>query len=57
MNNKALIIKDKLKSFKMPFKVPDKKTMFWAWVTYQAIKGSLTTAFIWIPAILYWLNK
>jgi len=53
MFNKALTIKDKIKGFK----VPDKKTMFWAWVTYQAIKGSLTTAFIWIPAILYWLNK
>ena len=53
MFNKSLTIKDKIKGFK----VPDKKTMIWAWITYQAIKGSLTTAFIWIPAILYWLNK
>ncbi len=45
-------IKNKVKNFK----VPSKKNMFWAWVTYQAIKGTLTTAFIWIPAIMYWLH-
>lgn len=27
------------------------KTLFWLWIAYQAIKGSLTTAFIWIPLI------
>jgi len=46
-----------LKSRVKNFKKPDKKTMFWAWIGYQAVKGSLTTAFIWIPAIMYWLNS
>jgi hypothetical protein len=43
---------DKIKNFKRP----NKKNMFWAWVTYQAIKGTLTTTFIWIPALIYWLQ-
>jgi len=32
------------------------KELFWAWVVYQAVKGTLTTSFIWIPAIIFWLN-
>jgi hypothetical protein len=32
------------------------KNMFWAWVTYQAVKGTLTTSFIWIPLIWAWMN-
>lgn len=30
--------------------------LFWVWVAYQAIKGSLTTAFIWIPMIYLWFH-
>ena len=33
------------------------KQVFWVWITYQCIKGSLTTAFIWVPLIWYWLDK
>ena len=28
--------------------------MFWLWLSYQAIKGSLTLTFIWIPLFLLW---
>ncbi|MGN7438969.1 MAG: hypothetical protein ACTHOO_10045 [Alcanivorax sp.] len=37
------------------FKKPSKQ-MFWAWIAYQTIKGSLTTMFIWLPLIWYWLG-
>lgn len=37
------------------FKKPGKK-MFWAWIAYQAIKGTLTTSLIWIPLIWAWLH-
>jgi hypothetical protein len=30
--------------------------LFWIWVGYQAIKGTLTTAFIWIPMIYLWFQ-
>lgn len=42
--------KEKKKRIFQRFKKPGKH-MFWAWITYQAVKGSLTTAFIWIPLI------
>ncbi len=32
------------------------KNMFWAWIAYQTIKGTLTTTFIWIPAFYYWMH-
>lgn len=32
------------------------KKFFWVWIIYQAVKGSLTTVFIWIPLIIYWLH-
>jgi len=35
------------------FKKPAKH-MFWAWITYQVVKGSLTTTFIWIPLFYAW---
>ncbi|PIZ30433.1 MAG: hypothetical protein COY40_04655 [Alphaproteobacteria bacterium CG_4_10_14_0_8_um_filter_53_9] len=28
------------------------KRAFWIWITYQAIKGTLTTSLIWVPLIL-----
>ncbi|MEM9667903.1 MAG: hypothetical protein AAF950_03185 [Pseudomonadota bacterium] len=31
-----------------------RKELFWAWVTYQAVKGILTTSLIWIPLIMWW---
>jgi hypothetical protein len=31
--------------------------LFWAWIIYQAVKGSLTLAFIWIPLLLVWLGR
>lgn len=37
------------------FKKPGKH-MFWAWIAYQAIKGTLTTSLIWIPLFLAWLH-
>lgn len=30
------------------------KTVFWVWVFYQCVKGTLTTTFIWIPLIYLW---
>jgi len=33
------------------------KELFWVWVAYQSVKGILTTTFIWIPALVYWLNS
>ncbi len=32
------------------------KRLFWAWIAYQTIKGTLTTSFIWIPLLLYYLK-
>lgn len=30
--------------------------LFWVWVGYQAVKGTLTTAFIWIPMLYLWFQ-
>ncbi|MBL4803627.1 MAG: hypothetical protein JKY71_02080 [Alphaproteobacteria bacterium] len=32
------------------------KQMFWAWIAYQTIKGTLTTSLIWIPLIWAWVS-
>jgi hypothetical protein len=32
------------------------KNMFWAWITYQVVKGTLTTTFIWVPLIYAWAH-
>lgn len=32
----------------------NKKRFFWAWVAYQAVKGSITLSLIWIPLFLAW---
>jgi hypothetical protein len=37
-------------------KGPNKKKLFWAWVAYQALKGTTTMAVIWIPLIYAWLH-
>lgn len=41
----------KLKKFKKPG-----KNMFWLWIAYQSIKGTLTTSLIWIPLIYAWFH-
>ncbi len=33
------------------------KNLFWAWIAYQTIKGTLTLSFIWIPLIYMWFSK
>jgi len=30
--------------------------VFWIWIAYQTIKGTLTTSLIWIPLIFMWLG-
>jgi hypothetical protein len=30
--------------------------VFWIWIAYQTIKGTLTTSLIWIPLIFMWLS-
>ncbi len=32
------------------------KQMFWAWIAYQTVKGTLTTSLIWIPLLWAWLH-
>lgn len=31
--------------------------LFWAWIGYQAVKGTLTTAFIWVPMLYLWFSN
>ena len=33
-----------------------RKELFWAWIIYQAIKGTITLSLIWIPLFLVWWN-
>ncbi len=40
-----------LKKFKKPG-----KELFWAWIAYQTIKGTLTTSLIWIPLLWAWVH-
>lgn len=35
----------------------NKKSFFWWWVGYQAVKGILTLSLIWIPLLLLWLRS
>lgn len=30
------------------------KRIFWVWITYQAVKGTLTVSFIWGPLAYYY---
>jgi hypothetical protein len=32
----------------------NKKRLFWYWIAYQAVKGTLTLSLIWIPLFLLW---
>ena len=47
---------DEKKGFFKKLREPSKK-VFWIWVIYQAIKGTLTTAFIWIPLLYLWFQS
>jgi hypothetical protein len=42
---------------KLPFKDIRKggHKVFWAWIAYQTIKGTLTTSLIWLPLLWAWL--
>ena len=31
-----------------------RKELFWWWIAYQSIKGTMTTAIVWLPALAYW---
>ena len=31
-----------------------RKELFWWWIAYQSIKGTMTTAIVWFPALAYW---
>tara|TARA_Y100000590_G_scaffold469175_1_gene655342 strand:- start:33132 stop:33302 length:171 start_codon:yes stop_codon:yes gene_type:complete len=42
-------------ALKGKFKKPS-KNLFWAWIAYQAVKGTLTTSLIWAPLIYTWLH-
>jgi hypothetical protein len=33
------------------------KKAFWIWITYQAIKGTITMTFIWAPLIYLWFSR
>ncbi len=48
--------KEGKKSFLKKFKKPG-KNMFWAWIAYQSIKGTLTLSFIWIPLFYIWYTN
>ncbi len=49
---KNLLHKIRNTTFKKPA-----KNMFWAWIAYQTVKGTITTSLIWIPLILTWLHQ
>jgi len=46
---------NKFKALTRRMKKPSKQ-MFWAWITYQTIKGTLTTSLIWVPLIIAWFK-
>ena len=48
---------EKVKAIIDKIKKPEnRKKFFWYWVGYQAVKGTLTTSLIWIPAIMAYLH-
>lgn len=32
------------------------RKVFWLWIGYQTVKGTITTTFFWIPMIYSWLH-
>lgn len=49
------VFKRKLKKVMKLAKKPS-KNVFWLWITYQVVKGTLTTTFIWIPLLYAWMH-
>ena len=43
------------KKFRLRFKKPA-KGMFWAWIAYQTVKGTMTTSLIWVPLLYAWFH-
>ncbi len=35
----------------------NRKRLFWLWIGYQAVKGTITLSLIWIPLLLIWLRS
>lgn len=33
-----------------------KKKLFWYWIGYQCIKGTITTSLIWVPLLLVYFH-
>ncbi len=51
----ALIAQLRTRSQERPALKKHGKKVFWAWIAYQTIKGTLTTSLIWVPLFLaYW---
>jgi len=48
------LVADKFSFFKK-LKKPSKQ-MFWAWIAYQTVKGTLTTSLIWVPLFWAWMS-
>ena len=55
MDNTMTNDKPNHKSIWRKFRKPSKQ-MFWAWIAYQTVKGTLTTSLIWIPLIWAWMH-
>lgn len=34
----------------------NRERLFWTWIAYQTVKGTLTTTIIWVPALAYWFS-
>lgn len=39
-----------------PWLKNNSRRLFWVWVGYQAVKGTLTTSLIWVPLLLHYLH-
>lgn len=51
----ARVAASRLRALKDPTLRKQSKKLFWMWVAYQTIKGTLTTSLIWIPLMMsYW---
>jgi len=52
----VVIDSEKRKSVFSFLKKPSKQ-VFWLWIAYQTIKGTLTLSLIWIPLFWLWMNS
>jgi len=51
----AIAVKQEKKNWLRFLRKPSKQ-MFWAWIAYQTVKGTLTTSLIWVPLIWAWMH-